>query len=189
MTTAIPKIVTGKVRVLFPSLFTPALQLDKVTEKYEMTILIPKSDKKTVRAIEEAIEAAIEVGKVGTPKRAAFTDATVKKKTFFTPLRDGDEEKEEFELYAGCYFLKAKANKAPGVVDQHLQRIIDPDEVYSGCYARVQINFFPFNTAGNAGIGAGLMNVQKVADGEHLDAGYSSPEDVFEELEEDPLLD
>ncbi|MDM0258255.1 DUF2815 family protein, partial [Clostridioides difficile] len=52
-------------------------------------------------------------------------------------------------------------------------------EVYSGCYGRVSINFFPYNSAGNKGIGCGLQNVQKLADGEVLGGARASAEADF----------
>ena len=58
------------------------------------------------------------------------------------------------------------------------------DEVYSGCYARVSINFYGFNAAGNRGIACGLGNIQKIADGERLGGGSTAEEDFeFEEVD------
>ena len=54
-----------------------------------------------------------------------------------------------------------------------MQPILDRAEVYSGCYARVSINFYAFNSNGNRGIACGLGNIQKVRDGEPL-GGRSS---------------
>ncbi len=64
------------------------------------------------------------------------------------------------------------------------------DEVYSGCYARVSVNFYGYNAAGNKGIACGLGNVQKVEDGERLGGGSSAEEDFeFEEVDvEDDFL-
>ena len=70
----------------------------------------------------------------------------------------------------------------PGIVDRQLNEIIDSTEVYSGCYARASINFFPYNQAGNKGIACGLNNIQKLEDGEYL-GGRSRPEDDFEALD------
>ena len=65
---------------------------------------------------------------------------------------------------------------------------MDRSEVYSGCYANVSVNFFGYNTNGNAGIGAGLGNIQKIKDGEPL-GGFSNPEDDFEVLDDDEFED
>lgn len=43
-----------------------------------------------------------------------------------------------------------------------------PTDVYSGMYARVTVNFFPYDASGNRGVGFGLGNVCKTRDGEPL---------------------
>jgi len=43
---------------------------------------------------------------------------------------------------------------------------LDQNELYSGCYGRVSITFYAFNSNGNKGIAAGLGNIQKLEDGE-----------------------
>ena len=51
--------------------------------------------------------------------------------------------------------------------------IINQSEVYSGIYARVNVNFFPYSFGGKKGIGCGLGPVMKLEDGESL--GGSAP--------------
>ena len=82
------------------------------------------------------------------------------------------------------YFLNASTKQKPGVVDAQLNPILDPTEVYSGCYGRASINFFAYNTAGNKGIGCGLNHIQKLEDGDYL-GGRTRPEDDFEPYEEE----
>lgn len=179
-------IVSPKVRILYPSLFTPAVQMDGSTTKYECTILIPKSDKRAIKAFEDAIQETIDDALRGNGK-TKFTEADVRRKTFFTPLRDGDEDKMDNDIYAGMMFLKAKSNRKPKVVDAKVKPIedMDADEVYSGIWGRVSINFYPFDVSGSKGIAAGLGNVQKVADGEHLGGGSSDPMIEFEVIDEE----
>ncbi|MNV25452.1 hypothetical protein D3C71_1165480 [compost metagenome] len=62
--------------------------------------------------------------------------------------------------------------------------MLDSTEVYSGCFGRVSLNFYAFDTKGNKGVAAGLNNVQKMSDGDYL-GGRSSAEDDFDELEGD----
>ena len=97
-------------------------------------------------------------------------------------MRDGDEDRPDQTEYAGHYFINANSKMQPGIVDKNVQPILDSTEVYSGCYARVSINFFPYNQAGNKGIGCGLNNIQKIADGDYL-GGRSRPEDDFDAVE------
>ena len=51
--------------------------------------------------------------------------------------------------------------------------------MYSGCYARVSLSFYAFNTNGNKGVACGLGNIQKIRDGEPLGAGRISAESDF----------
>lgn len=59
--------------------------------------------------------------------------------------------------------------------------------MYSGCYARVSINFYAFNSNGNKGIACGLGNIQKIRDGEMLGARTNAADD-FTSLEDDDFL-
>lgn len=167
------KVITGKVRLSYAHLFEP-YGMDGQEAKYSVSVIIPKTDTETLKAIKEATELA---KKNGVSKWNGKVPANLK-----TPLRDGDTERPDDEAYAGCYFLNASSKNKPGVVDQNVQPILDATEVYSGCYARVSINFYAFNASGNKGIAAGLGNVQKLEDGEPL-GGFTRAEDDFDSVE------
>ena len=126
------------------------------------------------------MDAAIEEGiaKFGgkKPNKAAIT----------LPLRDGDTERED-EAYAGHWFINANSKTAPQIVDKAVKPILDRDEVYSGCYARVSLNFYAFNSNGNKGIACGLGNIQKIKDGEPL-GGRSLATDDFTTEDDDDFL-
>jgi hypothetical protein len=177
------KVITGKVRLSYANLFEPK-SINGSDPKYSVSLIIPKSDKQQIAIIEQAIKNAMERDK---GKWNGKVPANLK-----TPLRDGDEERPDDENYADSYFLNANSTKAPAVVglekDSATGKAIrlDEDEVYSGCYARVSINFYGFNAAGNKGIACGLGNVQKVDDGERLGGGSSAEDDFeFEEVDVD----
>ena len=167
------KVITGKVRLSYAHLFEP-YGMDGQEAKYSVSVIIPKTDTETLKAIKEATELA---KKNGVSKWNGKVPANLK-----TPLRDGDTERPDDEAYAGCYFLNASSKNRPGVVDQNVQPVMDANEVYSGCYARVSINFYAFNASGNKGIAAGLGNVQKLEDGEPL-GGFTRAEDDFDSVE------
>lgn len=94
------------------------------------------------------------------------------------PLRDGDIERDD-EAYKGHYFINANSTTAPQIVDRAVKPILDRSEVYSGCYARVSLNFYAFNSNGNKGIACGLGNIQKIRDGESL-GGKTTAADTME---------
>lgn len=140
--------------------------------KFGMSVIIPKSNKKTLKLIEAAIEAAIEVGKEKHGK-------SFKAKKL--PLRDGDVERED-EAYANSFFLNANSKNRPGMVDKKVQPILDLKEIKSGDWGNVSLNFYPFNVNGNSGIAVGLNHVQKVKDGEPL-GSQTNAADEFDEIE------
>lgn len=182
------KVITGKVRLSYVHIFEPQ-SIDGGDEKYSCSILIPKSDKETLRKIKIAVDVAIELGK---SKWNGKIPASLKK-----PLRDGDEERPDDEAYAGHYFLNATSKNKPGIAKPigkgsdgktKFQEITDSTEVYSGCYAKVSLNFYPFDMKGNKGIAAGLNNVVKVQDGEFL-GGKAKVEDEFADEDFDSYED
>ena len=168
------KVVTGKVRFSYVYVFQPRpTDNPEEASKYSVSILISKKDIKTINAIKAAIKAAEQKG-IET-KWGGRLPSNIKK-----PLRDGDVERPDDEAYVGCYFINANSTTKPGVVDENLEPILDPNEFYSGCYGRASITFYPFSVAGNKGIAAGLNNLQKLADGEYL-GGRTTPEADFGE--------
>ena len=169
------KVVTGIVRLSYAHVWEPA-SINGGDEKYSVSLIIPKSDTKTIKAIQDAVEQAKQDGKA---KFGGKIPANLK-----LPLRDGDIERPDDEAYADSYFINANSKDKPQIVDIKVQPILDQSEVYSGCYARVSITLYAFNSNGNRGIACGLGNIQKVADGEPL-GGRSRAEDDFTALDED----
>lgn len=143
--------------------------------KYSVSIIIPKDDKKTVAAIQNAID---EAKKEGISKFGGKIPKNLK-----VPLRDGDIDRVDDPSYENSYFINANSKDAPQIVDARVQPILDRSEVYSGCYGKVSVTFYAFNVNGNRGVAAGLGNIQKLQDGEAL-GGRSRAEDDFE-IEED----
>lgn len=172
------KVITGKCRLSYPHLWEPH-SFDGVAEaKYGACVVIPKTDTATVAKVQAAIKAATQAG-----ISSKWGGKMPPEKNFKNPLRDGDDERSDDPVFAGCYFINASSKQKPGVVDQALHPILDREEVYAGCYCRYSLNFFPFATGknGNAGgVACGLNSVQKLAEGEPL-SGRSRPEDDFSE--------
>ena len=96
------------------------------------------------------------------------------------PLNDGDDKDDE--LYEDHFFVNAKCNTRPGIVDRNKQPIVDEEEMYSGVWAIVSVTFFPYNTNGNKGVACGLNNLMKWKDDDHL-GGRVSAEADFEDVD------
>ncbi len=180
MTKSKTKVLTGKVRASYANVWEPKAIEEGQQEKYSVSLLIPKSDTKTLSKIEAAIKVALEEGK------AKFGGKVPK--VFKNPLRDGDDERPDDENYEGMMFVNANSTRKPQIVDSNVEEIIDRDEFYSGCYCRATVNFYAFNVSGNKGIAAGLGNLQKLEDGERLSGGASAEQDFGEIDDDDDLM-
>lgn len=147
--------------------------------KYSVSAIVDKKDTKTINAIKAAIEQA---KKDSVSKWGGKIPANLK-----LPLRDGDIDRPDDEAYAGCYFFNANSRQAPQVVDAKVQPILDQNEVYSGCYGKISVTFYGYNSNGNRGIAAGLGNIQKLRDGESL-GGRSNAADDFQTEDDEDFL-
>jgi hypothetical protein len=172
------KVITGKVRFSYAQVFEPKAMNESSTPKYSVSLIVSKKDKKTLDKIKDAIESAIEEGK--TSKWGGKVPKNLK-----TPLRDGDEEREDDEVYAGAMFVNANSSNKPGLVDEDLNPILDKSEFYSGCYGRASINFYAYDSNGSKGIACGLNNIQKLEDGVRLAGGGASAEEDFGKEDDD----
>ena len=163
----------GEVRFSYTAVFQPKKNDDGTPSKYGVCIIIPKEDTETVNLVKEAIDAAKQRGKL--EKWGGKIPANVK-----SCLRDGDIDREDDEAFAGCYFLNASSRNKPGVKvleDGVVSDALDEEDFYSGCYGAVTLDFFPYESSGNKGVGAGQNNVIKTRDGDRLSGGRSADED------------
>jgi len=178
------KVITGvNTRWSYVNAWEPK-SINGGAPKYSVSLIIPKSDTKTIQKIQAAIQAAYEEGQGKLKGNGKSVPALSVLKT---PLRDGDAERPDDEAYADSYFVNANSGTAPGIVDADRNPIIDRSEVYSGVYGRASINFYAFNSNGNKGIACGLNNLQKIRDGEPL-GGKTRAEDDFATEDDDDFL-
>ena len=178
------KVITGvNTRWSYVNAWEPK-SINGGAPKYSVSLIIPKSDTKTLEKIQAAIQAAYEEGQSKLKGNGRSVPALSALKT---PLRDGDAERPDDEAYANSYFVNANSGTAPGIVDADRNPILERSEVYSGVYGRASINFYAFNSNGNKGIACGLNNLQKIRDGEPL-GGKSRAEDDFAEEDEEDFL-
>ncbi len=154
------------------------------TPKFSVSLIVPKSDTKTVAKIKAAIDAAYHEGeaKLKSNGKSVPPLAVIK-----TPLRDGDSERPDDSAYANTYFINANSATAPGIVDADRNPIMTRSEVYSGVYGRASISFYAYNSNGNKGIACGLNNLQKVREGEPLGGKTCAESDFATEDDEDFL--
>ena len=178
------KVITGpETRWSYVNVWEPK-SINGSNPKYSVSLIIPKSDTKTVEKIKAAIQAAYEEGasKLKGNGKTVPPLAAIK-----NPLRDGDIERPDDPAYANSYFVNANNPNKPGIVDADRQPIEERSQVYSGCRGRCSISFYSFNTNGNKGIACSLNNLQKIRDDEPL-GGHSRAEDDFDTDDDDDFL-
>lgn len=171
------RVLTGEVRLSYVNLVAPRANnsIPNAAPRYSVTLLIPKADE----AVKQNIDASIE---------SAATDAKaklwggVRPPAMPIPVHDGDGVRDNGTPYGpeckGCWVITASSKQKPQVVHQSdINTELAPQDIYSGMYARVTINFFGYNQAGRRGIGCGLGNVMKTRDGEPLAGGTSAAAD------------
>lgn len=177
------RVITGRVRLSYANIWKPRKSEDSDALRYSVCLLIPKTDKKTIRAIKEATQNAITIGHAKLANKSGKLPSSIK-----TPLKNGDDKDQE--EYHGHYYINCSSTNKPGIVDRNREQITDPDLVYSGCYARVSINLgaYVYGNGTSKGITAYLNNIQFVADGPRLAGGPSAEEefdDDFDDFEDD----
>lgn len=180
------KVLTPKFRVSFPHLFSPQEKTDKktgkVTRKYGTIMLFHENDDISV-----LIEAAEKAGNnfFGEKEFAKYR----KNPKFWWPFRVGNDERDEMAGYADHIFINATSNAekhVPGVVDKSRQDIIDESEIYSGCYGRASLSVYAYDhEEGAKGIAFGLINFQKLGDGEPLYQKANAADDFDDDLSDD----
>lgn len=175
--------VLVKGRISYAHVWEPAriAKDPKSPLKYSLSVIIEKSDKEQIDRITKAINAAYAIGMAST--KATQSLKGIDPKRMEMPFKDADQDfkKKDDEVYKGKYFISCKSDTQPRVLDERKEEMIDKTKFYSGCYAYVSINFFPFNNVAS-GIGAGLNNIMKIADGVAL-GGKQSAEVDFADIQ------
>ncbi|MGN0674688.1 MAG: DUF2815 family protein [Oscillospiraceae bacterium] len=166
-------VTTDRARLSYTHLFEPYTNDPKQEARYSVTVLVPKSDIATKQRIDAAITAAKQKG-------VAEKWNGVMPPVVATAVHDGDGVRPNGEPFGeecrGHWVFTASSKQPPQVVDINLNPIINQTDVYSGCYARVCVNFFAYNSNGKRGVGIGLNAVQKLEDGEPLGGRVSAAE-------------
>ena len=169
------QITTGKVRFSYLNVFEARAINGEGDAKYSVTLLIPKSDTKTMAKINEAVKAAKEAYTLKTGRRVPANAKTT--------MHDGDDDVKpnSGEPYGpeckGCKVINVSSTKKPVLIYNDKTPLTAEDELYSGCYGRAMIRFYYYNTNGNSGISARLIALMKLEDGERLGGGGYNEDD------------
>lgn len=145
-------------------------------------------DQARMKAINAAcLKAAVD--KWGIDKVKVWMKDNKLKLPFKKDIASREMDESKFESY-----IQPWTQNPPGVVSNKAYPkghekagkpipIVDPKDIYSGCQLRASVRPWTYDTDGNRGVNLGLLNVQKVGEGERLD-GRVDAEDEFEATEE-----
>ena len=171
------RVITGeRTRWSYCNVLQPR-EDDNGKMKYSVSLIIPKDDTETVDAIKRAIQY---VYNDSTETLAGKNGVVPELDDISIPLNDGDVERPDDATYKNSYYINAKSDYAPNIIDCHGRKLRSDDDVYSGCYGRASITFYAYRKNKNVGIGAGLNNMLKCADGERLGGMISAETDFAE---------
>lgn len=167
-------LMTPKCRIVWPSLFVATAMKGQSQEnaKYQVTLLIPKD------------------ADIAVLKTAAAEAATEKfpkvKNGLRSPFRKTEEKDNLAELAEDFpFYITARSKDRPGVVGPNGKPVDDPEQVYSGRWAKASIQAFAYDNSGNKGVSFGLQNVQLLDNDDPLAVGGGrvSAEAEFEAVE------
>lgn len=171
-------------RAAYVNLLKPRKNTLNEKEEYSVTALFPKDAdlKPLFKAVEDAAASVWGSDKAKWPKNLKLPfkkqeDALDKN----GKMRDGYTK--------GAWLLNLKCDaskKKPGLVDSKLEPILDPEDIYSGMYARAQVSFFAFNQPAAKGVTLILNHVQKVKDGNVIGTSNKA-EDAFTVINDEQL--
>ena len=166
---------TGMGRINYPFLIKPHKPTPEARAVYSISYIFPKDDIEAKEILDEAIKDAEAKGlkKFGP----GFTDVRY-------PIKDGDVKGDE--SYQNQWYIDPTNAKKVTILDENCDPL-DPEDIYSGCYARCVIQFYPYyhrkdDGTINKGISASLQSIQFLADGEPLyEARHSAADDYADD--------
>ncbi len=162
----------------------PLPQSEKLA--WGMQCVFPKSDPAVIAWVKalNPLYGKVLVDKFGAEKAQAVAKQIAILRSF--PLRDGDKPEDVAKIgdpstLEGCYFLNTNNQFRQPYVIGPMGTPVDPEkltgeDVYSGAWYRVMLEFWYFDKAGNKGISSSIAALMKVKDDANLGAGTSTTE-------------
>jgi hypothetical protein len=152
--------------------------------KYSTAVLIPKAREAELAPLKALV---LKVASEKWGDKAAAIIAKAK----YPVIKDGDKKVDDQgqvdSVYAGKWYFSARSDKKPIVYDAVKNLIYTDDEVYSGCFLRINGGVFAYDYQGNKGVSIGLNSVQVLRKGDRID-GRKTDGTEFSEWK-DPTAD
>ena len=123
--------------------------------EYSLIFTIQKNETETIKKLNDSLDKVIRLNS------KFWGNKFDKQKIEF--LKDGDKLSNH-EYFKNTYYLKLSSRVKPELVDKDINRILDLNELYDGCYGRVSMTLYPFKIKEVFGITCELNNIQKLKD-------------------------
>lgn len=157
------RVLTPECRLSYANLVTAKAPMNNPSAepKFSVTLLIPKSTGVKTE-LDAAMEAAAQEGV--NAKWNGTRPARIE-----SVVHDGDGVRPNGEPFGpeckGCWVVTASSRNKPYVCAiDNVRCELAPQDIYSGMWARVSINFYPYNSGGKRGVGCGLRGAMKTRD-------------------------
>ena len=171
------KSVTPVCRGSYVNILEPRALPDSETLAWGLQCLFPKSDPNVIAWMKDlrGVFAQVLIDKFGETKAKQVA------KSIKLPVRDGDDPAEAEKELQGYFFINSNNKfRQPHVIGA-MGKPVDPDtltvdDIYSGAWYRVMLEFWYYDKAGNKGISSSVAAIMKVKDDENLGSGTTSAE-------------
>jgi hypothetical protein len=163
-------IVTPVARMAYPSLFVPTAMNDTQEKKFGCVLLFPLD-----ADLSQLKKAALEAAQAKWGDKAA---GMLQNKQVRSPFRD-QKEKAGKQGFGEGFFITVRNATKPGIVDEHVQPVLDPSQVFGGLLVRASVKPFAYDNSGNKGISFSLQNLMIVKDDGTRWDGRQNAEDAF----------
>ena len=149
------KVVTELVRFVNINIIKPVSHSDTTDFEYSLVFTIQKKETEKIKKLNDSFDEVIRLnskfwGNKFDKERIEF-------------LKDGDKLSNH-EYFKNTYYLKLSSRVKPELVDKNINRILDLNELYDGCFGRVSMTLYPFKIEEEFGITCELNNIQKLKD-------------------------
>ena len=167
------KMMTPKFRMSFPYLLKPRAMDSDTEPKYSVVMLFPDD---------------ADLKELKSKAKAAAKEKFGKDKGVKLPFNDqGEKDLEGYE--EGCIYATATSAQKPGVVDENVEDVIDPGEIYPGRWARATIVAYAWTFGKKKGVSFGLRNIQLLDHDDNLAGGAGAKSDFSDEEDDDEADD
>ena len=153
------KVVTELVRFVNINIIKPVSHSDITDFEYSLVFVVPKNETKTIKKLNDSFDKVIRLNSKFWENK--FDNDTIEF------LKDGDKLSNN-EHFKNTYYLKLSSRVKPELVDKDINRILDLNELYDGCYGRVSMTLYPFKIQEELGVTCELNNIQKLKEGEKI---------------------